>query len=421
MKQIFSLLTLLVFYTITMAQKPEDNAIKFDYIQLPLTPFSSNIDSYSQEFVIQNEQELLQLKADSEADFEKKVAEFEQTKAQAMAEYEYKRDHFDEFVEDAKKEHEIQLEAYNKTLETMGMLEKLAYKENNPPPKFVMPKRPTSPPYFTDPVYYPPHELEILGKKELMESTYLRISGYDIAEDAPIIVKATLYPFEAKDPVSETQQQRYYDSGSKTYKYKTVTITTIEGKYPISLEVIDKTTNQVLLNEMIGGDFISYQNQNNSYIETDLLDNNLQAVQAILNDLYGYPVMTRYTTLYTIKPKKYEYPEYQTAFENAMSFYNTLKYEDQDLSASMEEAIGIWNTALTEYDPNDSKARIDEDVAKATYYNLVEASLWLNDFDQANMYLTKLFAFNLKNKEKEQVEVYKDFINMQKERYLANN
>ena len=257
-------------------------------------------------------------------------------------------------------------------------------------------------------------------KKEIILSTYLRIEGYKPVDNGGVYIKATLYPFEAKQPVSETTQEKYYDSASKTYKTRSVTTVTISAKYPIALEVVDKLNNTVLLNTVIGGEYVGFINSSNPVIEKDLLDKNLKAVKALLDNNYGFATVTRKTILYTIKPKKFEYPEYQTAFEKAMSFYNTLKYTDQDLSANLKEAITLWEQAITEYVPNDSKARIDEDVVSATYYNLAEAYLWLNDFDKANQYLTKLFAFKLKDSEKAGIDSFKDFINDQKERYLAN-
>lgn len=421
MKKATLLLLLLPFIALQLvAQKPDDNKIDFEYQQLPLKPLDKNIKGYVSEFVISNEQDLLKLKEESLIEYDKKMAEYQQNKANAQADYDYKINHWDEYVDAAKKEHEIALAAYNETLESMNLIERLAYRETNKPPVFVMPRKPTAPTHYYEPTYTAPKELEILDKKEVILSTYLRIEGYKPVDNGGVYIKATLYPFEAKQPVSETTQERYYDSSSKTYKTRSVTTVTISAKYPIALEVVDKLNNTVLLNTVIGGEYVGFINSSNPVIEKDLLDKNLKAVKALLDNNYGFATVTRNTILYTIKPKKFEYPEYQSAFEKAMSFYNTLKYPDQDLSASMREAIALWEQALTEYVPNDSKARIDEDVVRATYYNLAEAYLWLNDFDKANQYLTKLFAFKLKDSEKKGIDSFKDFINDQKERYLAN-
>ncbi len=404
-----------------VAQKPDDTKIDFEYRQLPLIPLDKGITGFVSELIIANEQDLLTLKESSLAEYDKQMAEYEANKANAQADFDYKISHWSEYVDAAKKEHEIALEAYNQTLESMNLIERLAYRETNKPPVFVMPRKPTAPTTYSEPRYYAPKELEILDKQELLRTTYLRIEGYDPKPDGGVYIKATLFPYEAKEPVSETVSERYYDSASKTYKNRNVTTVTISAKYPISLEVVDKISGKVLLNTMIGGEFMGFINKNSSAIEADLLNGNFKKIGALLNSNYGFATTTRRTVIHTIKPKKFEYPEYQSAFEKAMSFYNTLKYTDQDLSASMKEAITLWERALTEYVPNDSKARIDEDVVRATYYNLVEAYLWLNDFDKANMYLTKLFAFKLKDNEKAAIDAYKDFINDQKERYLANN
>ncbi len=421
MKKALLLLVLLPLVAIQLlAQKPDDNKIDFQFRQLPLNPLNKAITGFVSELIISNEQELLQLKEQSLAEYDKNMAEYQQNKANAQADYDYKISHWDDYINAAKKEHEVALDAYNKTLESMNLIERLAYRETHSPPAFVMPRKPTGPTTYSEPRYYAPIELEILDKKELLRTTYLRIDGYDPQPSGGVYIKATLFPFEAKEPVSTTTQVKYYDNASKTYQTKNVTTVTISAKYPISLEVVDKVSGKVLLNTIIGGEFVGFNNSTQSVIEADLLNGNFKKLSSLLNSKYGYATETRKTIIYTIKPKKFEYPEYQSAFEKAMSFYNTLKYTDQDLSANLKEAIALWEKALTEYVPNDSKVRIDEDVVRATYYNLVEGYLWLNDYDKANSYLTKLFAFKLRDNEKSAIDAYKDFINDQKERYLAN-
>ena len=402
-----------------MAQKPDDSTIEFQYRQLPLNPLDKSIKGISSELIIFNERDLMKQKEESLIEFDKKMADYKESKANAQGDYDNKINHWDEYINEAKKEHEVALNAYKANLEGMNVLERLAYREQHSPPTFIMPRKPTAPNTYSEPRYYAPREQEILDKKEVLTTTYLRIEGYDPVPNGKVFIKATLFPFEAKK-ISETKEEKYYDTGSNSYRTSNITTVIISAKYPISLEVINKVNGKVLLNSVIGGEFIDFKNSNQSDVEADLLNSNFKKVGGMLNSKYGFATATRKSVIYTIKPKKFEYPEYQTAFEKAMSFYNTIKYPEQDLSASMKEAIALWENAISQYVPNDNKARINEDVVRATYYNLVEGYLWVKDFDKANSYLNKLFAFKLKDSEKSDIDAYKVFINDQKERYMAN-
>lgn len=50
----------------------------------------------------------------------------------------------------------------------------------------------------------------------------------------------------------------------------------------------------------------------------------------------------------------------------------------------------LWEKALTESNPKDKKARIDEKVTAATLLNDAEANLWMNNFDEAELLLARL-------------------------------
>lgn len=419
-KALLQLILLPLFTMQLLAQKPEDSKIEFQYNQLPLNPLNKAIKGYSSELVLFNEINLAKLKEESIIEHDKKMAEYTQNKANAQEDFDYKITHWDDYINAAKKDHQVALEAYKANLEGMNVLERLAYRETNKPPTFELPRKPTKPEKFYEPKYYAPRELEILDKKEVLLTTYLRIEGYDNIPSGGVKIKATLYPFEAKQPVTETKEEKYYNTNSQSYQTKTLSTVIISAKYPISLEVVDKIRGKVLLNTMINGEYTNFSNSQVNAIAEDLLNANFKTLGTMLNNKFGFANTTRNTVIYTIKSKKFEYPEYQLAFEKAMSFYNTLKYRDQDLSNSMKEAIAIWETAVSQYVPNDNKARIDEDVVRATYYNLVEGYIWLKDYDKANLYLTKLFAFKLRDSEKTEIDAYKAFINDQKERYLAN-
>lgn len=104
---------------------------------------------------------------------------------------------------------------------------------------------------------------------------------------------------------------------------------------------------------------------------------------------YGYNILKNDRPFFDVKDKKQTYPEYHEALEkvkNAFIYTNVPSKQDV-MIAKLKEAIVIWEKDITEMDKTNKDARINIDVAAATYLNLAEASIWVKDFDKAYEYL----------------------------------
>jgi hypothetical protein len=119
---------------------------------------------------------------------------------------------------------------------------------------------------------------------------------------------------------------------------------------------------------------------------------NMKLVADYLDSKLGQRVITRNTSIIVVSDKKINYDEYPQAYEKALMGYKGLTdpARTADAQKQISEAVALWNKALTESNPKDKKARIDEKVTAATLYNDAEANLWLNNFDEAERLLARL-------------------------------
>ena len=81
-----------------------------------------------------------------------------------------------------------------------------------------------------------------------------------------------------------------------------------------------------------------------------------------------------------------------------------------DGNSELSEAIQIWNTALEESNLYDKKARINSKVTQLIYQNLIEATIYKEDFIKAQDHLILLGEMDLKNSDKRWVESRTAFI-----------
>lgn len=111
-----------------------------------------------------------------------------------------------------------------------------------------------------------------------------------------------------------------------------------------------------------------------------------------LNNTCGFPTYTWHTEVYSVKKyKDWSYDDLLDAYTIASQGYD-LVIQQRDHSAAkpkLTEAIGMWEKALSESNLSDNKARINDEVTAMCYYNIAEAYFWMNEFDQAEVYINK--------------------------------
>jgi len=150
-------------------------------------------------------------------------------------------------------------------------------------------------------------------------------------------------------------------------------------------------------------------------------ENSLASTRSFLLSRYGYPIVNRSSRLSYAKGKKFDYENITKAYELALNVFKTsLKKENSDLS-TLKTAIATWELELKESDFSNKKARISTSVSTGLYFNIVECSIWLNEFDKATNLLDELSKFELKSKVVRKIDSFRDFISKRKQRYEANN
>lgn len=155
--------------------------------------------------------------------------------------------------------------------------------------------------------------------------------------------------------------------------------------------------------------------------EKSSAENNLFYSKNFLAAKYGYPIENRGFELSYAKGKKFNYDNIKGAYETAVNiFKNDLIKENPDLS-DLRKAIATWEEELKVADYSSKKARINTSVATGLYFNIIECSVWLNEFDKVEKLLHELSKLELKSKSKRKIDYYRDFVQDRKQRYEANS
>lgn len=283
---------------------------------------------------------------------------------------------------------------------------------------------------------YPPHYPKTFDEKSLAE-TYLKVEGMTPNTNNALMIITTLRGFEiVEKQIKEEQNSKKDKDGnvSITISYKGF----IKFKHPIHVQVVSPM-GQTLWEEVFGDklddrrtqDFATRleaeQNMNSDNfinpIEDATVQKTLRAIQEQLNDKFGYTTQKRHTTVRTFSQKKVVYPEYQEAYNAAAEAYPKIGdlSKKAEVFAAFNKAIPLWENALTQSNPSDKKARINEKVTISTHYMLAEAYLWIENFEKAEAHLSKLESFKPGAPEKKWAKDLRELLNDQKMRIGAYN
>jgi len=148
---------------------------------------------------------------------------------------------------------------------------------------------------------------------------------------------------------------------------------------------------------------------------------NLIYAKDFLAARYGYPIENRGFELSYAKGKKFDYEKIKEAYEKAVNiFENEFSKDNPDVS-ELKKLIATWEEELKAADYSYKKARINTSVATGLYFNIIQCSVWLNEFDKAEKLLDEVSKLDLKSKSKRKIDICRDFIKDRKQRYDANS
>lgn len=156
-------------------------------------------------------------------------------------------------------------------------------------------------------------------------------------------------------------------------------------------------------------------------IESNKLRTSMSQMAAYLKSNMGYNSIPYNGIVFTFKSKKHDYTALNSAYPTSVEVYNMLNTYplDQDTKGRIVEMTEIWKAETENIDGGSKKARINAEVGEGLYLNLAFASIWLEDFSKANVYLAKYKVLDPKGKNKVYKSVQK-LLNDQKARFAAN-
>ena len=392
------------------AQKVTDKDISVEYKRLPLEPLPM--------FNYKSRVELAYL-----ADNAAKKAEHEQQVRDAEAKYELEMKEWQLLENEAEAKYQKELEEWNKKSAAQKLIDKKILEEGKPvkqsPPRPYK-NLPQSP------------NLKKEYDTSLLTSSYLKLDGFKDANDNAVIVTAQLHGFDVIPPILKTSQRSVISNGQASpvtycyyetsYKHPMTIKVEVPGKGVVFNQAIEEfNTYTVAKTAETKG--TSQAMNTESYLTTledKVLADNLKVVTDLLNTKFGYTKMTHEAVLYNVEPKKLNYDDYQSAYENAMMGYTMMADNKAGATEKIKTAIGIWEKALTESNLSDKKARVNAEITLATRFNLAEAYTWIDDYTNAELQLVKITTLDPSRKERKYAENLEAFIKDQKVRYKAN-
>lgn len=416
MKKTSLLIAILSISSVAFCQKIDDPEISFTYVRNPLTPLQKTIKNYQSFAVIPYEDAIIAKDKEAQEKYAKEKADYPKVVADAEAQFQADM-----------KQYEADMEAWKKKSYGEKLLESQVLNENNKPVK----------PYYTKP-QEPVLQLEWHQKvfsKNMLASTYLKLDGFANNAQHAAIITVKLLGFENTEPELINSPSSVYDVKLKAtrtiYKYWYE----MQYKHPIELKV-EEPGKGIILDEILP----QFNNYSKATTETTegtyppldreafvgnyqdkIVTENMKQISEYINDRFGYSPINRTITLYRVDPKKFTYDDYQQAFENTVSALNSLTSDYKSAVEKLKLSTDLWEKALTEYDPKVKKARIDEDIAIVTHFNLVEAYIWLNDFVKADLHLSKLLGLDPSNKQKKMIARLRELLVDQKKRLEAQS
>ena len=350
MKNYLLLLTAVVAATCLQAQNIKRETMQVEYISRPSEPIPSDVVNY--EVVVNQvykgiyEDELAQWEIDT------KVAQ-------------------EQYDKDA--------EAYDSKGTGAKILERALLDEKKP--TLRLPAKPTR----TERIFEP----NIVGSKINMEGMTRTAGG--------AVVTLEIQQFESM-PYEDQQQEIKSKDGSVSYKYyRTMKYRQLLGmslSLPDGSVVADEVLgDQVLYSTFTSNKYSSKSALNKSWNQTAINDRlSMTAVQArtdaankILNDRFCFSTKKRPMTIYHAKTtKKLDYTDLNNAafdMEIAMEKYIS---NTEAAMAGIAECANVWTAALEEADFDNKKARINKKVAGLLYINLINANIWLEEYDKVD-------------------------------------
>lgn len=404
---------------VIMAQDIDNNDISFGYYQLPLTPLNKSIKNY-QSTINQKFEDVIKTKT-----------EFYNQEL-AKAEEEYKKG--------------IDAAAYLQKLEddkfaaAMVIWNKKPLAEQIANPQ-LKPQRTIIP--LPTKREVPAPDLPKTYDTKLLAGKYLVLQGFTNSPGNEVKISVDLFGFNSEPPVVQSKVTQKATEATPTTparpeikKYFYV----IKYKHMMSFKM--EADGIGVITEQFPQELDNYKTFNTAeYDSVSILEKNwpmnkakvmeqlqdksvyenLEYISNLINDKYGIMKKTYGTELSVVDEKK-GYQDYKEAYVAAENAYKEIGNSVNKASAmgELNKAIGLWEAAMKESQPNNKKARVDGGVTEITILNLIEAYIWKDDYINAKAYIDKLKTLDPGRKARRRMERMEILFKDNKARFEAN-
>ena len=369
------------------AQNIKRESVSVDYISRPSEPLPSDITSFDvaveQMYKLEYEAEMEQWELDKEM---------------------------------AREKFESESEAYNSKGTGAKLLERALLDEKKP--TLVLPARPVKRERIFD------HGM--VSAKINMEGLAKGTGG--------AVVKIEIQAFEGSSP-EDAQQEIKDKAGNISYKHSRSMKYRQPVRYTLTL-----SDGSIVVDEVIGSSEVYMTHFSNKYASTSALNKSwnqssindqlsraaveaaLASINVVLNDRYCFSKKTRPMTIYHAKTtKKVDYTDLSNA---ALDMQMAIEKYFDNQEAAMEgigSCIPVWQAALKEADFDNRKARINKKMAGFLYLNLIQANIWLEEYDAADQLFDEMRRLDTKKSAEGTAEGLDSFSEDQRRRKEANS
>jgi hypothetical protein len=384
------------------AQSVKGEQLTYTYVKLPTNPVQPK-PAFYQAFV----------NAAYEVENQKLLDQFEKDKAQAEADYQREMAEYPNRLKAADDKYAKEMEAWNAKSTASKILEKQVLNENNHPVKDYVAqpyRRTVSPPV-----------LKTSYDNNSLASTYLTIDGLEKGSNNALNYTVTLQGFEATPArvVSEVKKETTIANGVSSSRDVTYYHLEFTYRHPMSFRVSNAANQEIYA--AAPAEFTEFKTYKSTASKTQpsmdasaaikamedkCLQENLKAINHMVNDRIGFERTEETFELYYVKSKNESHNDILDAYNAATLGFKMLATNEAQGKAELDKAIAIWKKALEESDITNKKARIDKDVTIAIYVNLLEAYFALRNTNEADLILQTLGRMDLSNRDKKQVEAY---------------
>lgn len=392
LRYLFVLCSLVSFTT--YGQKLKSETIVYNYNRLPSSTLK-DVKNYQVTFDAAYETKNKQL-----------LADYYQQKKAADEKYNKDLGVYSSMVRTANERYDKAVTEYNKKSLGSKIVEK-SLLDNRKPQREIIIKPYVE--YVEKPALQPTYDYQVFA------DTYIHLDGYQKDPSNALKIVVVLYGFDSTIPRSVNEEETGVSVGNgKSSTSKAIVYhNEFSYRHPMAVKVYSPQGKEML--SVTPPQLNSYKIYKTAKtdrpvsINTELLikntqekvlQENLQYINNLVNDRFGYSSIKRECTLYYIKNGDSNYADLTTAFNEASSGLLLLQQDAPTGITKLQKACTLWNTALGESDINNKKSRINKDITLGIYFNMLESYFAAGDVQSGQNTLDKLNSISLSNSER---------------------